>query len=309
MESTSPAARTYYQADGAVDWGRVPRFALISLAAALVGAWLLNYLLNLGFYMTLLVPGIIAALVGCVVWWQCGAIHCRNGKVAAGIGFLCGLVFYLGYFQAGLMEHLPLEEAWRVDLLPKYIHLRMLSDTTRDRRGRGEVERPASPVKNYLFFVGELLLCAAIPTVMGLMRAERPYSSAFGCWLKRETRLLEMGHVEALERALLAGNLHEYLAGVPTTVNTDKACAVHLDYVNEPNVSPLSQPAYLSVEDKADRKDQKLVIHETLLGKPLELAPQELQSIASFFPKLNARLDLEHAQLKTVVPVDVDSTR
>lgn len=305
MEAAAQPSRRHYQPDGVVVWSRIPLFVLVGLVPAVSGAWLLNFLLQHGFYIVFVVPSALAALLAAVVWSQCGVADCRSVPVAAAIGLACGLVFYLGSYQVGMLEHLPPGQGARIDLLPRYIHLRMLTDTKQNRRNRGDAVQQPSPVTNYLMFAVELGLCAAIPAIVGGYRARRPYSAAFGCWLKRESLVLVMGHAEAIECALLAGTVRDYLAHTPRSVDKNKACTLYLDYVNQPDVSPLSQPAYLSVEDQGERTDKTTPPHKTLLGRPLELTTQELLSIYDFYPRLKASLEAHHQELHAAPAIDM----
>src|SRR5262249_37383356 len=124
--------RARYQSDFGVSWLRLPILTAIALVTAIAVAWCLKSALVHGWYLIILVPGVGGALLAGVLYALVGWAHCRNCWLASAIAVVAGLVTYLGYYHFALVDALPAGNAWRVDLLPEYILIRLQTDVAED---------------------------------------------------------------------------------------------------------------------------------------------------------------------------------
>src|SRR5437764_4309027 len=137
--------RSRYQTDSGVSWPLVPTLLLGSLFAAGGVAWLLKFAYVHDWYLIFLLPALGGLALGGVLYWLVGRAHCRNHWLAGAVGGMAGLIAFLGYFQLCLIDLLPPGAAWRLDLLPKYISLRMQTDVAEDVGRARAGQEPKKP--------------------------------------------------------------------------------------------------------------------------------------------------------------------
>src|SRR5262245_57778621 len=125
--------RQQYRASGKVDYVRfLFWFVVLALPIALAAGFLLYKVFTWGFYLVMIAPLVAGLLAGAGIALAVRLGHCRNRWVGAVAGLVVGLVMYLGYYQFHLAHvFIGFRNVHRVDLLPHWIHFRILSDEQR----------------------------------------------------------------------------------------------------------------------------------------------------------------------------------
>src|SRR5262249_54430006 len=152
---------------------------LVSLATSAVMGVLLYLAYVGGFYLIMIAPLLAALVAAGVVYLAVRQSHCRNRVAAGALGLVAGLILYLGYYHAGLVNIIGLRNAHRVDFLPFYLKLRMHTDVVRDVAAKPAPVRANAPdrvVMNWILFGLELALVCGLVAGVGVHRAGFPYS-------------------------------------------------------------------------------------------------------------------------------------
>src|SRR5258708_6914535 len=113
--------RAAYRPSGKAAWFKLLVGLLLATGVTIVMAWCLYLALQHGFYLIFFAP-LIASLAVAGAWhrvltWS----HCRNRRVAIAISFALALLLYFGYYYVGLLQLIGVQNAHRVDLLPRYL--------------------------------------------------------------------------------------------------------------------------------------------------------------------------------------------
>jgi hypothetical protein len=221
-------------------------------------AGLLYLLLAWGFYFIVVVPLLFGLAVAGLVNLAVAKGHCRSRMVSALAGAVCGLVLYLGYYYVSMVSELGLEYASQVQLVPRYIYLRLKTDVSRDIHApdREDNRRPPRPERFYLnlFVFGvEFIGVLAITTGSGLRRSRKPYCEGCKRWMERELTQLEPDKAPALIEAFTnssAPSLASLCAAAPYPTLPNTTLAVeYCPSVKEGGLR--SCPAYASVKSVA----------------------------------------------------------
>src|SRR4051794_14956735 len=99
--------RARYESDLGVSPPRLLVLLFGPLATAVGCALLLKTAFLGGWYFIIAVPAVVGLLLGGVLYLCVGFAHCRNPWLAGGIGLVCGLVAFLGYYYFAMVDTLP----------------------------------------------------------------------------------------------------------------------------------------------------------------------------------------------------------
>jgi hypothetical protein len=293
--------RPRYQSDYGVAWLRLPVLVLVALLTAVVVAWGLKFALVHGWYLIILLPmvggGILAGVLHLMVGWA----HCRNSWLAGVVGIFVGLIAYLGYYHFCLLDLLPPGNAWRVDLLPKYIMFRMQTDVAKDVAKpdiNPQGPRPVAPL-NYWAFGWELLTIVGLAAGFSWSRARRAYCLELGQWMQREIALLAPHSNTNFRAALDNGTMSQFVAQISPGNDVQTASRLILEYAVPESGSALEFPIYATFEDFPLRRPwyRPRQWRRTFV-RQVELELAEVMALRPFFPKLTRLLETQHSELR-----------
>lgn len=286
--------RSSYQSDFGVSWLRLPALFAGALLTALAIALCLKFAFSLGWYLIILLPAVGGLALGGALHVLVGWTHCRNHWLAGCVGVLAGLIAYLGYYHFCLIDLLPPGNAWRVDLLPKYIALRMKTDVVKEV-GKPDLNpqanKPAAPL-NYFGFGLELLMVVGCAATFSWKRARQAYCVELGQWMRRDTAMLAPHSVANFRAALDTDTLPQFVANTAASNDPQTASRLILEYAVPETGSALEFPIYASFEDCPRRRLRRTVIRQV----ELELA--EVLALRPLFPKMTRLLEMQHTALR-----------
>jgi hypothetical protein len=293
--SESLSEREHYRPDQGVNALRLPVLVGLPAGTAVGIAWLLRTAYLGGWYWIILLPCLLAFVLGGMMHAAVVLSHCRQPVIAALIGLSAGLLAYLGYFyftMTGLLPGAPLQS------LPDYIQFRMETDTEED------IGRPArggqpNEFMNWWAFATELLFLVGVPLAMGRRRARRAYSAELGQWLERDEVRFRTGARDQIEAALRDGWLERFVSKnrpITTPQQTD-ACRVWIEYVKAPEVSPLDHDVYLTAIERPFRTWLASLVMRDPLDQ-VRLETQECLALQPIFPALAGQLRTHHEELR-----------
>lgn len=290
-----------YQSSGRVRWGALFPMAVATLAAAAVMAIVLYWVFRAGFYFIIVVPALAAAPLFFLVPRAVTVGHCRSRLVGGLLGLVAGAILYLGYYHAGLVDAIGIENVHRVDILPDYIRFRMATDIGKDfppRSPSGD-EESSDEFGNWLAFVLELGLIAGLLAWLGVKRSGRAYCETCRNWMSQALVTLPPGQGVEIVEWLDAGGTGPLAwqgppDAKPDTKKARKSTAVLVDRCPAPSPGADPCPAYVSVKEASisgglgsayDRFE--LARGKTLLRRR-PLGPAELAALGRRFPALQA---------------------
>jgi hypothetical protein len=319
MAITLPEGRSRFQSSGRINWTRFLPWAALAWLGSVLGAAVLFQLFQWGWYLIFLAPLAAAASVGGLVLLAVRRGHCRSRLVAGTLGAIAGLTLYLGYFYFGMVSALGLENAGRIDLLPRYIEIRMrvtvikdVGDTSQNQPEPGT----GGEIMNWLIFAGEFGFVVFIAIAPGFRRASKPYCERCRDWMSRETTNFKPevgpGFVEALRL-----NSVQSLAALFTSPpkNSPPLTAVALDYCPSLKTGASTDcPVYLSVKQVVQNPRGVTRYYfenskgETLL-RAVALEPPELAAVLPRFTVLEKATGTTAAQALEELHVESPVTR
>lgn len=276
-----------------------------SLLAGLVLAWCLRVAYDNGWYLIFLLPIFGGMALGGVLMLLVGWARCRNRWLAGIVGIAAGLVAYLGYYELCLLETAPPGAAWRADLLPRYIEVRMRSDVARDLGRPEAAERNKEPSTglNWYTFVCELAIVTGFAAVCAWRRAGRAYCTELGQWMKREKALLPPNSVAGLREALDRGALEDFVASTIRGSDAQVAWGLTLEYAAPDDGLSLSYPVYASLEPPAGKGFRKVSPGSGGQAfRQVKLETSEVLLLRPWFPKLAQLLACQHEELRDLPP-------
>jgi hypothetical protein len=224
--------RPTYQPSFRCDLARFPR-ALALLAAASAGIAAIDCgQIFISFYLSAMSVFLPVLLVASAAQAAVRRGHWRNPVLAGGLGAVCGLAGYLGYFHAD--QCLRWGVPWTaVDRMPGYVAFRMETDHWQ-RMSKGALLRPQQPAPgfkpnrpvakanfrswNWAGFAFEALALALVPLATGVVSARTPYSEQRQRWCSREQLTLAPNDVVALKKALAEGTVGQWVDSRPRKV-------------------------------------------------------------------------------------------
>jgi hypothetical protein len=309
-------SRAAYRPSGKVNWFKFFPGLAVAAGAAVVMAWCLYFALQRGFYLIFLAP-VIASLPVAGVWylvliWS----HCRNKVVAAVTSLALALLLYLGYYEIGLLHLIGVQNAHRIDMLPRYVQFRMRTDVAQDmhgpnvkRAGRPQPDRVLQTF-NWFLFGGELLAGVGILVAVSQYCASRAYCEPCGKWMKSETLKLPPGSGATVWSSLQGGKYAEVQERLTNTSRQSAiGCTLTVEHCPGCPAEARSQAAYLTVKDVpvpgtrdriADKigslfKPKPSAGLRTLVDHAV-LYPEEVGALAATFPSLKRSIEAHPSQ-------------
>ncbi|WP_165235508.1 hypothetical protein [Aquisphaera insulae] len=308
---TPDAPRDVYRPSGKVGWSRFVPGLLAAGGVAAALAWLLNAVLNKGFYLIFVAPFFAALMLGGFWFLVLGWSHCRNTRLAATASVVLALVLYLGYYHVGLLQLIGYENAHRVDILPRYVQFRMKTDVARNAHDVGAKRRPqvgpngVQQAFNWFFSGVELLGVIAVLTATGVTRSSRAYCESCGRWMESETQKLPPGMAATSWEAMAAGDLVNAPGPSPGPAPANVPHGLlTVEHCPSCPASGRASVAYLTVKDvplpgRPDPMTAKLaaafkpkpVAGLRTLADHVALEPEEVGAFARTFPGLGRTIE------------------
>jgi hypothetical protein len=227
-------------------------FLLVAVPIALALGYVLFLIFRIGFYLIFLVP-VLAGLmtsagVALAVRW--GA--CRNRWIGGLAGLLAGCVMYLSYFHFDLLSLIGFRNVHHVELLPRWIYFRILTDKQKKVGAPDPVAGPQAagndPVKRvfkWIFFVLDSASAIVPPAAVGWYFATKPYCERRRRWMTTYNYRISNESGNDLAAAMSSGQtegLDELIQTGPT-VTPNVTTDLRFDYL--PDVTDSS--VYLSI--------------------------------------------------------------
>jgi hypothetical protein len=260
-----------------------------------------------GWYAIVLMPVLAGCLIGGGLTLIVGWAHCRNRWLAAGVGVLAAVISYVGYYECCFLHDAPPQFAGRIDLLPRYIALRMKTDVAEDVGRAVDQKKPrdSNVYLNWFTSSFELLCVVGICVAFAWNRARRAYCQELEQWMRREKAILPSNAWRAILAALEAGQLEKFVANTPKGSDAQTACHLVLEYVEPHSGFVLDYPVYASVEALPEPGSARMFqkIRRTQL-RQAKLEVAEVLILRPLFPKLAQRLAEQHAELRDL-PLEV----
>ncbi len=273
MNEPNETSPVDYERTGKVDWAAFLPWAALALLVSAGLAFGMNFLFHHDLYYVAIVP-IFAGLIcaGMVVL----AIHkgnCRSALIGLMLGLIAGAESLAGYYYAGMIWSFGPEMGSRLDLLPKYITLRMKTDM-RDNSGQA-FRRGPNPIAlqfdivqfgdrllvvpkrgladvafNWIFFAMDTCIVVLLPAGAGFVRARRGFCENCHRWQSMEQAIFPYGHGTDIAEIVISGNLsglqfHETIAMPQKGSYTSLA----VEYCRPDEGQAPTCPAYVSVKD------------------------------------------------------------
>jgi hypothetical protein len=296
--------RARYESDFGMAWHLLPILVAGSLAVAVGISWALSFAYQHHWYIIILLPALAGLALGGALYALVGWSRCRNHLLAGTVGGMAGLVAYLGYYQICLAGVLPPGFAWRFDLLPRYIVLRMETDVVKDlAEPAGQPKKPFAPL-NWFGFAVELLMIVGLPAVIAWGRARRAYSPELGRWMRRETALLPANAGDGFRAALENDHLAEFVTNTSAGGDAQTSCRLTLEYAAPVDDLVFRYPVYASLARPSAIRPWHLLRDQAraMLLRQVELEPSEVLALRPLFPKLTQILVMQHPELRDLPP-------
>jgi hypothetical protein len=333
MSTLNPNGRRFYQRTGNVNWVRFLPWMFAAFLVSGILACLLNLAIHSGFYFIIIIPMLAGLIMGGTLFLAVQGGHCRSRMVAGICGALMGTSVYLGYFHAGLVGIIGIQNIARVDLLPRYIQFRMNSDQIRHddrpnvtgyrsdgkkRASADDEETPApdgSPIQSlghWCLFAMEFGLILFLACGFAIGRAKKAYCERCQDWMEQElaTFLPELGRsfLDAFNKGqvsfITASRKVPVLQRMPYT-------GVAIDYCSAAARGRSECPVYLSIKDikianvfgsgqlgKFDSAQGKVALDR------VELIPEEASSLSACFPVLSSVAHVRNPSLAATTSAD-----
>lgn len=203
--STENSQMPYHPSDaycpnGSCDWLKLLTIAIpFSVLAAFVLAVVITPVFVTGI-CAIIVPVIAGAVLGCVAEGLFRLAHCRNPKVAAGLGILLGTTMFLGSYHAYFVWSKGVGAVTRIDSLPRFIDFHMRHDVFLGRRGIQSL----SPVRNWILFTLNWLCAACACAAVTTFGAMRVYCENCKCRMVKKNATAPSGKASAVVAAITA---------------------------------------------------------------------------------------------------------
>ena len=288
--------RERYVSDMGIMAAGVPMLICGTIAAALGAGYVLSLLFQWGWYFLVLIPALMALMLGGVLHMLVAGSKCRNHWLAGILGGLAGVLAYLAYFYFCMQHDLPPGLRNRVDLLPTYILHRMASDVQEDvGKPKIKANRPA-PFLNWMMAGFELCFFIGIPSGFGYARARRAYSRDLRRWAQKEEVQVAPYYSENLLAAWQNDDLPRALRDAPPVTQPQIGTKFVAEWFDDPDASPLDHPVYATIEDHYRMWGLQTMRYAVL--RQVELTTAEALSLRASLPKLSTKLDVKHPELQ-----------
>lgn len=288
--------REQYSPSGGVGWLRLLIWGTLALAVSAGLGIVLHQAYVHGFYIIVMAPLVAGVAAAGMVFLAVRQGHCRNRVVAGLLGLVAGMVTYFGYYHTGLVSVIGVRNVGRVDLLPKYIQLRLKNDVVED------IGKPPNPqggkadiFGNGFLFLIELGMLCAFTTAVGIQRARVPYSEVSGRWMMEQRGIYPAGYGNTLVLALETDTLAQWVAAAPEPIGpTMPNSQINIYYDPALSIIDPDGPVYLTVRETTVEKQgwifKKSVPKVKTLFNNARLTPEEVATMIPVFGALKALL-------------------
>lgn len=207
------AQRGIYVPTGRIAFDRFFLLSLVTLAAALFMAFLLDQAFVHNVYYIILMPILAALGVLPFLLSAIGFGHCRNRLFALVLAIVSSVVVYIGSYEFGLIREIGFENVREIQLLPSYIRYRMQTDVSEEHPGLTR-EPTAEPGMNWFKLGLEQLCVMALLVPAAYRRADRAYCETCKRWKSRALAFFPSGTGKVIG-SLVATGQFETLAQMP----------------------------------------------------------------------------------------------
>jgi hypothetical protein len=237
--------RPTYQRSGRVAWLRFLPLAIVTLlvAGGMAYVWFLAHDAGWGYWI--ITPAILALPVVWAAYVAVAVGRCRNRGVAGTLGVLASLVFYLGFFHAGLVDRDGADALTRLDRLPEYIAERMAD-------GAGPFGRqwlPPGEFYSCFYAFVELLVVTMFIAGLAVYRSLFAYCESCGRWMRSIALRAPSGSAYDVADALEDGNWSDVPEIEGTGMFQARAAFLEFEYCPNAREPGRSCPAYLTLRE------------------------------------------------------------
>jgi hypothetical protein len=285
MESSS-AQRARYRPSGRVAWGTFLPWAIGTAVIALAMGAGMNWLFQRGWYLLFVVPAFAALFGGLLVHLSIKNGKCRSPLVGVIFGLVVGVLIYGGFLYFGMLSLAGADAVLRFDLLPKYVLLRMRTDTSHDVAQPNDRNTLPDPIINGIKFAAECAIVLVFTVSAGSRRSRRAFCERCGTWKKQDLAVFPPGNGKVIAGWLHQGELARLsvLDSYSPRGRDRRATLVALERCEDSETEPC--PVYLAVKDvsKAGASGRFDSAFGKLRVNRMELAPEEVASLEPLFP-------------------------
>jgi hypothetical protein len=270
--------RPRYRASGGVDLARFGFwFVVAALPIALLAGFLLSQVFDWGWYIIGLAPLVAGALAAGGVALAVRFGRCRNRILGLMTGILAGSITYFSYYQFHLAGFIGFENVHRVDLLPDWVHLRVMTDQQKDVAAG---DKPAPKIRDaavdtgfrWMFFAMDLILAIVPGAAAGWSCASKPFSERYRRWMTSYTMRIAPESADAIAAALADGRTSGLAELVlpPGAVPSATSSELRFDYL--PDV--VDADVFLSVSHMIPQGKNRPPRRQVLLDRGLLTADE-----------------------------------
>jgi hypothetical protein len=269
----------FYRPSGRVNLLRVALLFPVAAAYSLLIGYLLCKAFHNGLYVTVLAPLVAGMLTAAAAFAVVFLGHCRNRVLGALAGLVLGAGMYLSYFQFDFAHLAGFRNLHRVDALPMWVRLRVLTDERQQvGANANNANGPIGPRDDtdrafrWLFFAFESALAVLPAVALGWVTAAAPYSERHRRWMTTHKMRCAAGAGEDVADALLAGDAPEQVARYyqPAAGGADELDELQIDYLpNEPD-----SPVFLSLALVTNATNAKKVRRKSVIQRRVLTAEQ-----------------------------------
>jgi hypothetical protein len=293
----------FYRPSGRVNLLRLAVVFPLAAAYALLIGYLLCKAFHNGLYITVLAPIIAGMLTAAAAFAVVFLGHCRNRVIGALAGLVLGAGMYLSYFQFDFAHLAGFRNLHRVDALPMWVRLRVLTDERQQvGANANNTNRPIGPRDDvdrafrWLFFAFESALAVLPAAVLGWVTAAAPYSERHRRWMTTHKLRCAGGAGEDVADAVLADDPPERVAEYyqPAAGRADELDELQIDYLlNEPD-----SPVFLSLVLVTNATNPKKMRRKTVISRRV-LTADQATALATAISIPHARFGPDEARRQT----------
>lgn len=278
-------SRVTYQPSGKLHWGWLALWSALPFAVAIFLGALTYGALRLGI-LFLLVAGLLAgSLIGGANWMAVRGAHCRGRVPAAFVGVIAALLYFVAYFQAGIVRDLGWAGIARFDLLPAYVQMRMESDLViSNNLPTPKKDRRPNPRTNWGLMAFDALIVTGLAMLYSGAAAMRPYCESQQSWLKSKMIYCRGDYYGDLRRRINAGPVVSSLGDLERVTAREPGDLILMLYYC-PHVRYPERPVemYMALGEYQGERDQVMLRGKIWNLPQMELYPREFDVACRLF--------------------------
>lgn len=267
--------RGSYRPSGQLILSQFVLWSLATCAAAVLLGLIAFGLFLAGFYLVFIVPCVAAAGIGAANHLAVIKSHCRNYWAPTFAGLIAAVLFFVAYFQAGIVYELGVEGAVRIDLLPAYVQARMESDVIGDVAQHADGKQPVA-WENWGLCALEMLFVSAISIIVGRKAVGNPYCEAQDEWMSVATVICKgPTYVEFVNRLMEGPAVETFESLQPVIMTEPGALYLRVFYCERRKYPNRPTQMFLTIGGLIEKKESTPVVGPAAKGGALELFPEE----------------------------------